>query len=95
MIHSSPYSSLRTLSGSRGCGIAIGIQTESSRISEGIDLSLSHDGPRLSRANQTDHLQDASIIPDVTNTRDLVLGKRGADDLEQLRQSACLVLRHG
>lgn len=78
---SSTNSSLgRTSSGS--CRwVAVWVQAETGGVSQGIDLSLSHNRPRLTRADETDHLEHAGIVPHVADTCNAVLDKRSADDL--------------
>jgi len=61
--------------------IAKGVQSESSWAPESVDLSLGHNGPGLTIADQADHFEDTGIIPDVTNAGNAILSKGRADNL--------------
>jgi hypothetical protein len=69
----SPYIvNLGTSSGARG-SIAKGVETETRWVPESIDLGLGDNWPRMAGTDETDHFEDAGIVPEVANARNAVV----------------------
>lgn len=82
LIRFSYVANLVAVSSSRG-SIAKRVEAEASWVSEGVNLGLGNNWPRVAGTDETDHLEDAGIVPDVADTGNAVIDDRPADHLSK------------